>query len=116
MVWIRCYGEIMRFLKIESLDNKRKLPWYDVDGIMLHACFQLLKNFIENETHGYIWDKEAIEYGSPERIHEQNLYLAEAYALYYWWKHRSTDFDFEDDEMDQAMLKRLIDIRLTLWT
>jgi hypothetical protein len=106
----------MRFLKIESLDNKRKLPWYDVDGIMLHACFQLLKNFIENESHRYISHTELDEYDSPERIHEQNLYLAEAYALYYWWKHRSTNLDFEDDQTDQAMLKRLIDIRLTLWT
>jgi len=116
VVRIRCYGETMRFLKIESLDNKRKLPWYDVDGIMLHACFQLLKNFIENESHRYISHTELDEYDSPERIHEQNLYLAEAYALYYWWKHRSTNLDFEDDQTDQAMLKRLIDIRLTLWT
>lgn len=116
-MWVCAWGaDIMRVLKIGSLLSVKENPWYDVDYVMLHACFQLLKNFIENETHGYIWDKEAIEYGSAENIHEQNLYLAEAYSLYYWWKYRSVNLDFDDDATDQAMLKRLIDIRLTLWT
>ena len=33
----------MRILKIESLSNKKQ--WVDTDDIMLHACFQILKDF-----------------------------------------------------------------------
>jgi hypothetical protein len=37
--------EPANILKIESLSNN----WRDKDDIILHACFQILKNFVEQE-------------------------------------------------------------------
>jgi hypothetical protein len=39
----------MRKLKIESLQSKKQ-GWVDRDVIMLHSCFQLLKDCVEKEN------------------------------------------------------------------
>jgi len=97
-------------LKIESLSN----GWRDKDDVILHACFQLLRDFIEQE-------KEMIEIIDWEHDEEQKQAKSEIYFLYNWWKerfHNEEDFDKikQQYEEDNQMLKRLIDVRRYLWT
>jgi hypothetical protein len=93
----------MRKLKIESLS---KDEWKDADEIMLHACFQLLKDCVE---------KEKVDSTCNYEAHKD--FVDEVRFLYNWWKERvnkPTNLDqmAEDDEM----LIRLIKIRTGLWT
>ena len=97
-------------LKIESLSN----GWQDKDDVILHACFQLLKDFVEQE-------KEMIKIIDWNHTEEQKNAKAEIDFLYNWWMKRNHDEnDFEkineQYEEDNQMLKRLIDIRKHLWT
>ena len=84
----------MRHLKIKTLPK----TWYDRDGVMLHACFQILIDFIDKEYKHSIgpWEKS---------IHNELM------DLYHWWKNRTDD----DDEVDDAMLLRLMKVRKYLW-
>ncbi len=91
----------MRNLKIKSLPNTNT-SWVDRDAIMLHACFQILEDYVELEeglTHcDYEYHKDLID---------------ELKILYDWWQIRKGLFD---DDRDNEMLLRLIDKRETLWT
>lgn len=97
-------------LKIESLPNS----WRDKDEVILHACFQLLKDFVEQE-------KEMIEIVDWEHTEEAKNAKAEINFLYDWWKQRTIQEEKiiqikEQYEKDNQMLKRLIDVRMYLWT
>jgi hypothetical protein len=95
----------MRNLKIESLAAVTE-AWIDKDEIMLHACFQILKDYVEKEhgdTHcAYDTHKEFID---------------EVRFLYQWWIKRikkiTSDQQIEEDDL---MLIRLMKIRGALWT
>jgi len=94
-------------LKIESLDNQ----WRDKDSVMLHACFQLLKDAVE---------KEKILLGDTDwNANEKHQFAKnEIQELYNWWieyKESSTP-DEKAYSNENKMLKRLIDIRWALWT
>lgn len=92
----------MRTLKINSLPPEKE--WVDRDVIMLHACFQILEDCVEEEevdTHcNYETHKESVD---------------EIRFLYNWWKARKVK-DWSDDEEDDEMLIRLMKIRGFLWT
>lgn len=97
-------------LKIESLPD----GWRDKDDVILHACFQLLKDFVEEE-------KEMIEIIDWEHNEEHKQAKLEIFFLYNWWTERFHDeSDFEkikqQYEEENQMLKRLIDVRKYLWT
>lgn len=98
-------------LKIESLDQ----DWRDKDTVMLHACFQLLKDCVEKEQllTGHIdWTADA----------RHRAAKAELQALYDWWlqrvdKENACDaLDAVCYEEDTAMLLRLVQLRWALWT
>ena len=95
----------MRILKIESLPQKDN-NWVDAAEIMLHSCFQILKDCVENEhvdTHcNYESHKEFVD---------------EVRFLYGWWLERMklTQSMTHMDE-DNLMLIRLMKIRNGLWT
>ena len=102
--------EPANLLKIESLPD----GWRDKDEIILHACFQLLKDFVEKE-------KEIIEQIDWKSDDETASAKAEIDFLYSWWLqrfHSEEDFDKINDryEEDNQMLKRLIDVRKYLWS
>lgn len=88
--------------------------WRDKDEIIIHACFQLLKDFVEKE-------KEIIEQIDLKHNKETENAKTEIDFLYNWWKerfHSEEDFDqlnARSDE-DNEMLKRLIDVRKHLWS
>ncbi len=95
-------------LKIESLSD----DWCDKDVVILHACFQLLKDFVEKE-------KEIIEQIDWKHDKETENAKAEIDFLYNWWLERidkENDLDEKQFEEDNQMLIRLIEIRKCLWS
>jgi hypothetical protein len=93
-------------LKINTLNNK----WHDQDQIMLHAAFQCLADYIEKEKPDEVVDWWGT---GPE------AYAAwvEMHTLYRWWITRDHDAWWTyDDDMDDIMLKRLVEIRGYMWT
>jgi hypothetical protein len=102
-------------LKIESLSE----GWWDRDHLLLHACFQVLSDFVEKEMkpqHYPDWN------ASPETRQARK----EMEDLYSWWQERKNDAvmargkSFQEEEAsyrkDNEMLKRLIDVRMHMWT
>lgn len=90
-------------LKIESLQSK---GWVDRDEIMLYACFQLLKDCVEQEHVDTHCNYEA---------HKD--FVDEVRFLYNWWINRLKK-NTSDEQMieDDLMLIRLMKIRKGLWT
>lgn len=96
-------------LIIDSLSE----DWSDKDYVLLHACFQILKDCIEKEALFNHIDWEA------DKKHKDAK--DELEFLYNWWRERIVAIDdgmsneSQYDE-DNQMLHRLIDIRWALWT
>ena len=100
--------EPANILKIESLPDDRR----DKDEIILHAGFQLLKDFLEQE-------KEIIEQIDWTHDEETKSAKIEIDFLYNWWLERvykENDLDEKQYAEDNEMLKRLIDVRKYLWS
>lgn len=95
----------MRILKIESLAPKTE-RWIDRDEIMLHSCFQILKDCIE---------KEKVDTHCNYEAHKE--FVDEVRFLYEWWikrlKRITSDEQMKEDDL---MLIRLMKIRSSLWT
>lgn len=117
--------------------------WCDVDYKMLHACFDLLCDFVEKE-HGLAVLKYQFEYyknlkwtdakqqGYENKVAVNNVMNSrkwdfdEVLDLYTWWtteylpKYKSGDWDPlfnpEQFEEEQDAFRRLITIRSKLWT
>ena len=101
-------------LKIESLTNR----WCDKDVVILHASFQILKDYVEDE-------KEIFEVIDWDHSDETKKAKTEILELYNWWSQRckrDTADKIDDDldklqyDEDNLMLKRLITVRRHLWT
>jgi len=73
--WLRCedMGAEMKRLKITTLDK----GWHDKDEVLLHAAFQLLADFVEEEQPDKIVDWNADE------LHKS--VWEEITGLYKWW-------------------------------
>lgn len=103
-----------QLLKINTLPEGN---WRDNDSVMLHACFALLTDCIENEDllTGHVDWTATDEYRNIKK---------EIEALYGWWNKRkelyktddACDGDLMQYDEDDAMLIRLIKIRRHLWT
>jgi len=93
----------MRNLNITTLPTVKE-GWVDRDMIMLHACFQLLTDFVEKEDglvhSNYVEHKETID---------------ELTELYTWWKSSYTSVTIDDVVADEN-LARLVKHRSFLWT
>jgi hypothetical protein len=95
----------MRILKIESLP-KINVRWIDRDMIVLHSCFQILKDVVERENFLEVTPKK----------YNKDLWN-EVEFLYNWWKERiNVSNNLFQDEEDDEMLLRLMKIRKSLWT
>ncbi|MBP6430269.1 MAG: hypothetical protein KA319_00705 [Ferruginibacter sp.] len=101
-------------LKIKTLDK----GWSDNDNIMLHACFGLLADCIENEK---LLSKKMFDWDHNEKTKKEKTELK---ALYKWWKNRikaeqKGKLKADDENQykeDNEMLIRLVLIRNILWT
>ena len=95
----------MKNLKIQTLPTVK--TWIDKDIIMLHACFQLLVDFVEKEN------------GLTHCNYEHHkIFIDECRELYNWWLERRKKIYTNDieDTKDQEMLERLVKIRQFLCT
>lgn len=102
-------------LNIHTLDNE----WRDKDSVLLHACFQLLVNFIHEETN--FVDKNAESWTDWDSDEKLKFAKQEMLFLYDWWqKYNSEEVrslaDWENNQLENEMLKRLIDVRWAMWT
>ncbi len=93
----------MRILKIDSLPDSTN--WVDRDFIMLHACFQILQDCV---------DEEKVDEHCDYESHKD--FVDECKILYNWWIVRKNDLSFDNDGEDDEMLMRLMKIRTGLWT
>lgn len=92
--------------------------WADKDRVMLHACFQLLCDCIEQE--------ELFEHTNWEQSPDFQQARRDLQELYEWWKERvaaEPDGTLPDlleqqaqYEQDEHMLLRLVRLRRYLWT
>lgn len=86
----------MRILKITTLPPAKE-AWIDRDMIMLHACFQLLVDFVEKEDGLNHCNYEA---------HKKDI--DECKYLYDWWKENNSDLT--NLEVDEHLM-RLVKVR-----
>ena len=94
----------MRTLKINTLKSVKEAPWIDRDMIMLHACFQLLTDFIVKE--------KGLEHSNYEYYKE---HIDECRYLYNWWKENKDTVGIDNPVADEHLM-RLVKIRGFLWT
>lgn len=91
--------------------------WCDKDIVLLHACFQLLTDFVEKEEPEVPtdWQFDEAHKNAKREIDE----------LYAWWKDRVSKaeagklgplWDESQYKNDNDMLMRLINVRRYLWT
>jgi hypothetical protein len=125
-------------LKIESLTE----GWCDKDSVLMHACFQLLSDFVEQEIPKFphidwnvsadvsnsVFKGIAFTPGSTEekdstKTRDIKKEFEELYAWWQEWKKKEDNernSSFEEDHADyikeNEMLKRLIDLRMYMWT
>jgi hypothetical protein len=130
--------EPANILKIESLGN----GWCDKDHVLLHACFQLLSDFVEKEMPNYPhinWHIPAdtmnfamreiqFDTGNAGKdtaagTRDIKKEFEELHAWWQEWKRKETEgkeYSFEEQQenylQENEMLKRLIDLRCYLWT
>jgi len=101
-------------LNIESLDE----GWCDKDHVMLHACFQLLSDFVEKEMRV----NDFPDWNANEAAKKAKEEIEELYAWWQEWKnedsHKSNSFREDEKQYykENQMLKRLIDVRMFMWT
>lgn len=93
----------MRRLDIHTLQSEED-GWVDKDMIMLHACFQLLTDFVEKEN--------GLEHTNYEYYKETIDTLKD---LYNWWKTNSKTITIDSEVADEK-LALLIKHRGFLWT
>lgn len=63
----------MKYLKLQTLTK----GWHDRDEILLHACFQVLVDFMEQEKpERIIWNVDELQKNAWKEIK----------SLYNWWK------------------------------
>lgn len=90
--------------------------WCDKDHVLLHACFQLITDFVEKElaeSWWIHWDQDEDHAAAKKEID----------ILYAWWKEwqvklndGSFHHDLADYQKENEMLKRLIEVRQFMWT
>jgi hypothetical protein len=96
--------------------------WIDRDELILYAAFQILEDYINKEKPAEFTSDvyaEYIEACDEKNARERDTDWKTIRVLYYWWQERKNLEDhnyFDDYDLDDKMLHRLIDIRKYLWT
>lgn len=93
----------MRYLEIKTLISEKE-GWVDRDMIMLHACFQILTDFVEKEN--------GLKHSNYETYKDT---IDELKGLYDWWKLNCNTIGIDSAIADEK-LKLLIKHRSFLWT
>ncbi len=131
--------EPSNILKIESLPD----GWRDKDHVLLHACFQLLSDFVEQEIpkfphinwnvpansadpaviKGIQFDQNTTDENASADTRDIKKEFEELYTWWQEWKKKETTEksstfkeDHEEYLKENEMLKKLIDLRMYMWT
>jgi hypothetical protein len=130
--------EPANILKIDTLED----GWCDKDSVLLHACFQLLSDFVEKEMPKYPFinwnipvdnmnfvmrevhfNADKTEGIDPANTRDIKKEFEDLYAWWQEWRKREESekrSSFEEDHADylkeNEMLKKLIDLRMYMWT
>ncbi len=112
----------MKRLQIDTLEK----GWQENDEVMLHACFQILTDFVEKELEYNRRDNKSeekakitfatmVEFNKSGYIKDANVSPVwnKIKKLYLWWKNRKHEEDYDEDT---EKLLSLIKIRKYLWT
>ncbi len=105
--------EPSNILKIESLNE----GWRDKDDVLLHACFQVLSDFVEKE----MLPQDYPDWNGMYQTRKARKEIEELYAWWQEWKNSEaakTDAPYDEKwyYKENQMLKRVIDVRRHLWT
>lgn len=135
--YLYLYYFVYRYYKVDVDTGRHHIP--DADQRILYAAFQCLVDFVHKDMvrcHGYNLKEKSIEEYLKDNYVSLDLesydYLKEKtiYDLYMWWVHyrpmryvmsraNGDDKDFYSDmdyyKIDEAMLDRLMKIRIGLW-
>lgn len=93
----------MRNLSISTLPSVKE-NWVDRDMMMLHACFQILMDFVEKED-----GLNHCDYDS----HKETIDVLR--DLYLWWKNNHDTISIDDKVADENLML-LVKHRGFLWT
>lgn len=90
--------------------------WHDRDRLLLYAAFQLFEDFITKEKP---WEFTGDVYAQYLACGDEDARRCDQdwqriRLLYDWWQVRKNADD--DDDEDNRMLHKLIDLREYLWT
>jgi hypothetical protein len=131
---------LSRILHIESLPSASEESWIDADKVLVHALFQILIDFVENERpyeigltarlawHGLPIPEEERSYDYPGLDLDKDVEeWRKIYAQYHWWKQHANSLREElEREADTggtslydeltARLEVLIALRRHYWT
>lgn len=112
-------------LVIASLSHKSKrgkLEWCDKDYVLLHACFELLRQYVEEELEGL----EGLAQWQETNAESEawNKHYETVKELYLWWtedylKRDPTSISIADDvrfKEENEKLYKLIQTRNGMWT
>ena len=105
VIW-HTFMQPSNILKIETLTD----GWRDKDSLLLHACFQILKDFVVQEN--------LLSTFNNSKTDERHLEaLNEIVELCNWWQsYREPDVpDEKSFKLETQMLTRLINVRWALW-
>lgn len=122
-----------RLLHIKTLPDEQKSSWIDRDALLLHAAFQILVDFVEEEKpyeiglfascawHNSPIPNEEKQHMSEEVLEKQLSEWKRLFALYHWWKNVRKDIEIDpmnEDayDKDTEKLCELMQLREHLWT
>jgi hypothetical protein len=121
--------------KYHLIDTHLKPGYYDIDGLMLHGMFSLLRRYVDDEHEGVEslekFGQDLLAGGPQDFMHEtearQGKKENEAVTLYRWWmearpamlkrqdelldllyKDRKSLFDTEEEEINGQKLYKVI--------
>ncbi|MGR5261332.1 hypothetical protein ACPV5Q_15360 [Vibrio astriarenae] len=119
-------------LNIESLDGSGD-NWFDRDTQMLHASFQLLKDFIEQEKPQDVLLFASLAYNDTPLPESEKAHVTEEecldkvskwkqlLALYDWWAEYVSNEDsdglneIQRYKLEQSKLLELVELRCLMW-
>nr|WP_086939208.1 hypothetical protein [Thaumasiovibrio occultus] len=108
-----------RQLLIHSLPSVAQSRWIDRDFLFLHACFQLLVDFVEREEPQNLFlfadlayhnrpIPDDVTYGDDGDTPAQSLAKwQQLFALYHWWKAYQTSDPYDAHEMEAQLQTKL---------
>jgi hypothetical protein len=85
--------------------------YYDIDTVMLHANFQLLRRYVEDEHGGADKLKEYTDYCAENGDHHHAEREEEALRLYNWWTQERLEDEKRLNELQKMIYARPLEFK-----